>query len=463
MMRSLYAGVSGMQNHQTRLDVIGNNVANVNTTGFKRGRVNFQDMISQQMSGAASPTTEVGGVNPKEVGLGVTVAAIDTVFTQGNLQTTGVSTDIAIQGNGFFVMKNGEESFYTRAGAFSLDSEGTLVNPANGMRVQGWMADEINGQMVLQTAGSTEDLIIPVGSKDPAKATENVNFACNLNKNTPEILEGASPEDIARGTWSTEQKIYDSFGNEHMLNVSFTRVVGNPNQWQATVVIDPDMAEESQTRVGLNTTDGQENTFLINFDNTGTLQSVTDSAGNLTNPEGQIVLQTSFNVIGANPDEDGNPTRQTLNINLGTIGSQKNTITQSASSSSTKAFYQDGYTMGYLDNFKIDSSGIITGVYSNGTNRTIGQIALATFANQGGLEKAGDNTYVESNNSGMANIGTSGIAGKGSMLAGALEMSNVDLTEQFTDMIVTQRGFQASSKTITTADTLLETVMNLKR
>ena len=463
MMRSLYAGVSGMQNHQTRLDVIGNNVANVNTTGFKRGRVNFQDMISQQMSGAASPTTEVGGVNPKEVGLGVTVAAIDTVFTQGNLQTTGVSTDVAIQGNGFFVMKNGEESFYTRAGAFSLDSEGTLVNPANGMRVQGWMADEINGQMVLQTAGSTEDLIIPVGSKDPAKATENVNFACNLNKNTPEILEGASPEDIARGTWSTEQKIYDSFGNEHMLNVSFTRVVGNPNQWQATVVIDPDMAEESQTRVGLNTTDGQENTFLINFDNTGTLQSVTDSAGNLTNPEGQIVLQTSFNVIGANPDEDGNPTRQTLNINLGTIGSQKNTITQSASSSSTKAFYQDGYTMGYLDNFKIDSSGIITGVYSNGTNRTIGQIALATFANQGGLEKAGDNTYVESNNSGMANIGTSGIAGKGSMLAGALEMSNVDLTEQFTDMIVTQRGFQASSKTITTADTLLETVMNLKR
>ncbi len=463
MMRSLYAGVSGMQNHQTRLDVIGNNVANVNTTGFKRGRVNFQDMISQQMSGAASPTTEVGGVNPKEVGLGVTVAAIDTVFTQGNLQTTGVSTDVAIQGNGFFVMKNGEESFYTRAGAFSLDSEGTLVNPANGMRVQGWMADEINGQMVLQTAGSTEDLIIPVGSKDPAKATENVNFACNLNKNTPEILEGASPEDIARGTWSTEQKIYDSFGNEHMLNVSFTRVVGNPNQWQATVVVDPDMAEESQTRVGLNTTDGQENTFLINFDNTGTLQSVTDSAGNLTNPEGQIVLQTSFNVIGANPDADGNPTRQTLNINLGTIGSQKNTITQSASSSSTKAFYQDGYTMGYLDNFKIDSSGIITGVYSNGTNRTIGQIALATFANQGGLEKAGDNTYVESNNSGMANIGTSGIAGKGSMLAGALEMSNVDLTEQFTDMIVTQRGFQASSKTIQTADTLLDTVMSLKR
>ena len=463
MMRSLYSGVSGMQNHQTRLDVIGNNVANVNTTGFKRGRVNFQDMISQQLSGAARPTTEVGGVNPKEVGLGVMTASIDTIFTQGNLQSTGVSTDVAIQGNGFFILKNGEESFYTRAGAFGLDSEGTLVNPANGMRVQGWMAEELNGEMVLNTAGSTEDIIIPVGTKDPAKATQNVNFSCNLNKNTPEILEGASPADIAKGTWATEQKIYDSFGNQHTLSVSFTRVVGNPNQWEVTVNVNPEGETPTETRVGLGTTDGTENTFLVNFDNNGTLLSVMDSAGNMTNPEGEVILQTSFNVPGANPDENGNPYRQNLNINLGTIGSQKNTITQSASQSSTKAFYQDGYTMGYLDNFKIDSTGTITGVYSNGTNRIIGQLALASFTNQGGLEKAGENTYVESNNSGMANIGVSGIAGKGSLLAGSLEMSNVDLTEQFTDMIVTQRGFQASSKTITTADTLLETVMNLKR
>ncbi|MBO5125674.1 MAG: flagellar hook protein FlgE [Spirochaetaceae bacterium] len=463
MMRSLYSGVSGMQNHQTRLDVIGNNVANVNTTGFKRGRVNFQDMISQQLSGAARPTTEVGGVNPKEVGLGVMTASIDTIFTQGNLQSTGVSTDVAIQGNGFFILKNGEESFYTRAGAFGLDSEGTLVNPANGMRVQGWMAEELNGEMVLNTAGSTEDIIIPVGTKDPAKATQNVDFACNLNKNTPEILDGASEADIAKGTWATEQKIYDSFGNQHMLSVSFTRVVGNPNQWQATVTVNPDGEVPTETRVGLGTTDGTENTFLVNFDNNGTLLSVTDSAGNITNPEGEVVIQASFNVPEANPDDAGNPYRQTLNINLGTIGSQKNTITQSASQSSTKAFYQDGYTMGYLDNFKIDSTGTITGVYSNGTNRIIGQLALASFTNQGGLEKAGENTYVESNNSGMANIGTSGIAGKGSLLAGSLEMSNVDLTEQFTDMIVTQRGFQASSKTIQTADTLLDTVMNLKR
>ena len=463
MMRSLYSGVSGMQNHQTRMDVIGNNVANVNTTGFKKGRVDFQDMISQQLSGAAAPTTEVGGVNPKEVGLGVQVAAINTIFTQGNLQTTGVSTDIAIQGNGFFVLKDGEESFYTRAGAFGVDRDGTLVNPANGMRVQGWMARDLNGEQIIQTAASPTDLVIPLGSKDPAHATENVNFACNLNKNTPEILEGASASDVAKGTWNTEQKIYDSFGNEHLLSINFTKVPGVANSWQATVNVDADNADFTQTRIGLGTTDGVQNTFIVNFDNYGQLSSVTDSAGNISNETGEIVLQSSFTVADANADENGNPARQSFNINLGTIGSMKNTITQSASKSTTKAYSQDGYTLGYLDNYKIDSSGTITGVYSNGTNRVIGQIALATFSNDRGLEKAGDNTYVETNNSGQANIGESGVAGKGSLLAGALEMSNVDLSEQMTDMIVTQRGFQANSKTIQTADTLLETVLGLKR
>ncbi len=463
MMRSLYAGVSGLQNHQTRMDVIGNNISNVNTTGFKRGRVNFQDMISQQLSGASKPTEEVGGVNPKEVGLGMQVASIDTIFTQGNLQSTGVSTDVAIQGNGFFILKNGDQSYYTRNGDFSLDKNGTLVNPANGLRVQGWMAKDLNGEMVVQTAASPTDLVIPVGSKDPAQATQNVKFRCNLNKNTPEITEGATASDIAKGTWNTEFKVYDSFGNDHNLSVNFTKVPGNPNQWQAVVNVDPDNADATQTRVGIGTTDGVQNTFLVNFDNEGRLKSVTDSAGNVTNPDGKAVLQASFTVPNANPDENGNPYRQTMNIDLGTIGSMKDTVTQSASKSTTKAFYQDGYKLGYLNDFKIDSSGIITGVYSNGTKRTLGQIALATFSNQSGLEKSGESTYVASNNSGTANIGESGVSGKGSLLAGALEMSNVDLTEQLTDMIVTQRGFQSNAKTIQTADTLLETVLSLKR
>ncbi|HHU37217.1 MAG TPA: flagellar hook protein FlgE [Treponema sp.] len=463
MMRSLYSGVSGMQNHQTRMDVIGNNISNVNTTGFKRGRVNFQDLLSQQMSGAAKPTDELGGVNPKEVGLGMNIASIDTIHTQGSLQTTGVQTDVAIQGNGFFTMKAGEKSFYTRAGTFGLDNEGTLVNPANGMRVQGWMAQDVDGQLILNTSSQPEDLIIPVGSKIEARATTSVNYACNLDKRLPEIAEGASQADTMRATWETDFKVYDSFGQEHTLNVSFTRVPGTNNDWQATVNVNPEDAEAGATRVGVNTTDGTGNSFIVRFDNNGTLEGATDTAGNVSPDVGQVVIQTSFNVPGADPDETGAPTRQTFDINLGEIGSVRNTITQFSEKSSTKAYEQDGFTMGYLENFKIDQSGIVTGVYSNGANRTLGQMALATFANQGGLEKAGENTYAQSNNSGIANIGVSGVAGKGKLIAGALEMSNVDLTEQFTDMIITQRGFQASSKTIQTSDTMLDTILNLKR
>jgi flagellar hook protein FlgE len=463
MMRSLYSGVSGMQNHQTRMDVIGNNISNVNTTGFKRGRVNFQDMISQQMSGAAKPTDELGGVNPKEVGLGMNIASIDTIHTQGSLQTTGVQTDIAISGNGFFVQKSGEKTYFTRAGAFGVDNQGTLVNPGNGMKVQGWQAKDVDGQLILNTSSQTEDLVIPVGSKIAARATTNVNYACNLDKRMVEIPEGASQADVMQSTWATEFQVYDDFGEQHTLNVSFTRVPGSQNQWQATVNVDPTNAEATATRVGVGTTDGTANTFIVNFDNLGKLSGIADTAGNASAPTGNVVLQASYNVMGANPGADGNPTRQTFNINLGEIGSVRNTITQFAEKSSTKAYEQDGFTMGYLENFKIDQSGVITGVYSNGANRTLGQLAMASFANQGGLEKAGENTYVQSNNSGIANISTSGVAGKGKLIAGALEMSNVDLTEQFTDMIVTQRGFQANSKTIQTSDTLLETVLSLKR
>lgn len=462
-MRSLYSAVSGMQNHQTRMDVIGNNIANVNTYGFKRGRVDFQDMISQQLSGAAKPTTEVGGVNPKEVGLGMSVAAIDTIFTQGNLQSTGVATDLAIQGNGFFVLKNGDQSFYTRDGSFSIDKNGTLVDPANGLRVQGWMAEDVNGTQMLTTSATPTDLVIPVGEKDPPKATANVHYMCNLDKNTPEIPENATEEQVRAGTWQTEVDIYDSYGNAHQLQMNFTKVAGTPNQWRVTTTVDPDNADTTQTRIGFNTTDGVDNAYTLNFNNEGKLLSIQDSAGNVSNPTGDIIMQASYTVPNSNPDANGNPYRQTFNLNLGTIDSMRETITQSASKSSTKANSQDGYKLGYLDNFKIDQSGIITGVYSNGSTRTIGQIAMASFTNQGGLEKKGDNTYAESINSGMANIGESGIAGKGSMLAGTLEMSNVDLTEQLTDMIVTQRGFQSNAKTIQTDDSLLETVLSLKR
>jgi len=301
-----------------------------------------------------------------------------------------------------------------------------------------------------------------VGSKDPAKATEQVYLACNLDKRLQEIPEGATEDTIRANTWRVEEKIYDAFGIEHILRVDFAKVPGQTNQWRATVSIDPQAATPTNTAVGLNPAALGDNTFIVEFDNKGTLQRVLDNQGNESPQAGNLAINIAFDVQGATPVE-GAPVRQTFALNLGTVGSVKNTITQFAEASSTKVYQQDGYSMGYLENFKIDQSGIITAVYSNGSTRTIGQLAIATFTNPNGLEKAGETNFVQSLNSGLANIGPSGIAGKGKILAGNLEMSNVDLAEQFTDMIVTQRGFQANSKTIQTSDQMLQELLTLKR
>ncbi len=462
MMRSLWAGVSGLQNHQTRMDVLGNNIANVNTNGFKKGRVTFQDMLSQTLAGAARPTDEVGGVNPMQVGLGMQVSTIDTIHTQGALQSTGVMTDVALQGNGFFVLNDGDKRYYTRNGAFGLDQDGRLVNPANGMRVQGWMAQTIGGNTFVNNAADVQDLVIPVGAKDPAKATTDVWFASNLDKRTPEIPPNASAQSIQEGTWQTTFDIFDSFGRVHKLQVNFTKVVGVPNRWQAEVLVDPAATTATNTRVQAGPAANATNLFQLDFDNLGALAGVRDAAGNAVTA-GALQAAVSYDVPDVTLPPGAATVRQTFNLNLGTVGAYRDAITQFGDASSTKAVRQNGYGMGYLETFKIDQSGTITGVYTNGSNRVIGQIALASFTNPGGLEKAGDNTYQASNNSGAPNVGASGTAGKGKVIAGTLEMSNVDLAEQFTDMIVTERGFQANSRTITTSDQMLQELLNLKR
>lgn len=461
-MRSLWAGVAGLQNHQVRMDVLGNNIANVNTTGFKKGRVNFQDMISQTLAGAARPNEEVGGVNPKQVGLGMMVATIDTIHTQGSLQTTGVMTDLALQGEGFFILQDGERRYYTRNGAFSLDENGTLVNPANGMRVQGWQARSVGGVTRINTAAEVADLVIPVGSKDPALATTAVQLACNLDKRTPEIPVGASERAVLDGTWSTTFDIYDSYGRVHKLQIDFQRVTGLANRWQARVSIDPEAAVPTNTRVEIGAANNADNLFYLDFDNLGALQSVLDAQGDVQDA-GLLSVAVGFDVPESDIPAGETAYRQLFNLNLGQVGAYRDAVTQFAEKSSTKAITQDGYPMGYLESFKIDQNGEIIGVYSNGTNRSIGQVALASFTNPGGLEKAGENTYMVSNNSGDPRVDPAGIAGKGKVIAGTLEMSNVDLAEQFTDMIVTQRGFQANSRTITTTDQMLQELLTLKR
>ena len=446
------------------MDVIGNNIANVNTYGFKRNRVSFQDMFYQQLQGSARPTDTVGGVNPMQVGLGMSVASIDTLHIQGSFQTTGVGTDLAINGMGFFVMNDRGTELFTRAGTFSLDQTGTLVNPANGMRVQGWMSQDIGGVQFLDVSRNVENLVIPVGAKDAARATTIVNFASNLDKRTPEIPDDATGLQVREGTWSTQQIIFDAFGDAHDLLVEFSRVPGVNNSWTARVAVNPQSDIPTNTSVGLGDLPpaaGGPELFTLNFNNQGTLLSAVDAAGN-ESAAGQVIMNVAFDVQSATPEDDGAMVRQTFQLNLGTVGGLTNSMTQYAERSTTKIFEQDGHTMGYMENFRIDGNGIITGIFSNGTNRVLGQVALATFANQGGLEKAGDNTFRVTNNSGLADIGASGTAGRGRIQAGVLEMSNVDMAEQFTDMIITQRGFQANSRTIQTADQLLQEVLNLR-
>lgn len=457
MMRSLFSGVSGLKNHQTRMDVVGNNISNVNTYGFKASRVTFQDMLSQTVAGAAKPEENKGGVNPKQVGLGMTIASIDRLFTQGSLQTTGNQTDLAISGDGFFVVADGAKNFYTRAGTFGIDKNGTLVNPGNGLKVQGWMATRNDaGKMVVNPSGSTEDIVIPVYSKIEAKETNNVRYKCNLDSRKNIVPPNATGRMRASAGVTTNIDVYDKKGDTHRMTMVLWKT--GDNQWTASAAI-----SDTSTPITLDVPagGGQNNQanptgrMNLRFSPDGRLISIADAGTPDELNQGTLTVNANYRVAG-------DPTVRTIKLDLGKAG-LINGITQFSSVSTTKAVEQDGYGMGYMESFNIDNSGTITGIYSNGTKQTVGQVAMAVFTNPQGLTANGENLFEVSNNSGLANTGPASQAGRGKIVAGSLEMSNVDLSEQFTDMIVTQRGFQANSRTITTSDQMLQELLNLKR
>jgi len=457
MMRSLYSGVAGLKNHQTRMDVIGHNVANVNTYGYKTQRVTFQDMLSQTIAGAAKPEENRGGINPKQVGLGMTVASIDRIFTQGSLQTTGNQTDVAISGDGFFVVADGEKKFYTRAGTFGLDRDGTLVNPANGLKVQGWMATTgINGEKIVRPNGALEDLIIPVYSKVDARETSNIRYKCNLDARSPEIPPEADSRMRASAAVTTSIDTYDNLGNTHRLTMMFWKT--GFNQWTASAAltgINSPVILDVHPGGGQNNQANPSSRINLRFSPDGRLISVGDGSSPDELNQGNLTVHANFRVAG-------DPNIRDIALNFGEAGVISG-ITQFASTSTTKAVEQDGYNMGYMESFSIDNGGLITGVYSNGTKHAVGQLAMAVFTNPQGLISNGENLFESSNNSGLANIGAAEDAGRGKFVAGTLEMSNVDLSDQFTDMIVTQRGFQSNSRSITTSDQMLQEVLSLKR
>ncbi|MCH1912339.1 flagellar hook protein FlgE [Leptospira noguchii] len=464
MMRSLYSGVSGLKNHQVRMDVIGNNISNVNTHGFKTERVTFQDMISQELRGASEPKENIGGVNPQQVGLGSLIAAIDKIMTQGSLQTTGKNTDVAVSGEGFFIVKDGDKQFYTRAGAFNLDKNGYYVNPANGLKVQGWNSRlDDKGNKYINSAASIEDIIIPVYSKEPARATSQIDFKSNLNSSAPAVPPDATQEEITAMINDPDPKMrrghvttintFDDQGIQREFKMEFYKV--RDNTWKARL----NMTDSTQLSVDVSGTGGQ-NTQLpgnveleFGFTPDGKLVYVSDGVDSMNS--GKLNAKVSFRI-------PGNPAIQSFDLNLGEAG-MVNGITQFSSDFTTKAVKQDGYTMGYLESFSIDNSGTITGVFSNGVRQPLAKIATAVFNNPAGLDKAGDTMFAYSMNSGEPNIGEAGVQGRGKINAGLLEMSNVDLSDQFTDMIVTQRGFQANSRTITTSDQMIQEVLGLKR
>ena len=389
MLRSLFTGISGLRAHQMMMDVTGNNIANVNTAGFKSSTTQFQDTLSQITQGAGGPQTGIGGTNPAQIGLGVQVAGISTNFSQGSAQATGKATDLMISGDGFFVTRLGNDTVYTRAGAFDFDADGRLVS-GDGKIVQGYSAT--NG--VINDGGALGDITLPLNAAAPASATSSATVGGNLPS------ESAVGDKIVRDT-----KVFDANGLERTLTLTFTRTTGG---WDASA------------------TDG----------NGGATTSLAFTDGKQTGA-------ASLALNGVTVDLSG--------------------VTGFAALNTTSITDQNGRAAGTLQGFSLAKDGTLMGQFSNGSTVALGRVALATFANPGGLEKEGNSGYRATANSGAATVGAPGSPGIGSLASGSLEMSNVDLSQEFTNLIVAQRGFQANARIITTSDEVLQELTNLKR
>ncbi|POH59383.1 flagellar hook protein FlgE [Arthrobacter glacialis] len=390
MLRSLYSGISGLRAHQTMLDVTGNNIANVNTAGFKSSTVQFQDTLSQVARAGAAAQAGAGGTNPAQVGLGVQVAGVSTNFSQGSAQATGRSSDMMISGDGFFITSKGGEQLYARAGAFDFDSQGRLVSP-DGALLQGWSA--VNGQV--NAGAGLNNIVISKAMVAPAEATTGATMGGNL------------PEDAALNTELTrDMKVFDANGTPRNVTLTFTR-----------------------TGTG--------------WDVTGADANGAAGATALTFANGAAAPGSALTVGGISVDLSG--------------------VTGFAGLSTVAVTEANGNAAGTLDSFSMGADGTLTGTFSNGENVVIGRIALANFTNAGGLEKAGSSSYRETASSGAATVGAAGTNGLGALTSGYVEMSNVDLSQEFTNLIVAQRGFQSNARIITTSDEVLQELTQLKR
>ena len=378
----------------------------MNTTGYKSSQTVFQDTLSQMVNAAGAPQNGAGGTNPAQVGLGVRTASVNANFSQGAAQTTGKAGDMMIQGDGFFIAKSGGESLYTRAGSFTFDANGSLTTP-NGQKVQGWTADS-NG--VVNPAGAPDHIKLPIGISLSPVQTQAFTLTGNLSYEATGV---ASAKTIPIPT-------IDAQGRSATLDVVLTRGADDGNGdpvWEMTM---PNVAVPPAMQ-GISFPGGKARGDLdVNGVDTGmiTMDGYTIDVSDLTTYAG---------------------------------------LTEARVSAS------DGSGAGILSSYTVSNTGQIVGVFSNGLKQTLGQLALANFNNVNGLEKIGDSMFRSTVNSGLAQVGSAGSAGLGLITSGALEMSNVDLAQEFTNLVIAQRGFQANSRIITTSDEILQELVNLKR
>ncbi|HUU51256.1 MAG TPA: flagellar hook protein FlgE [Nitrospinota bacterium] len=412
---ALYTGVSGLNAQSARTQVIGNNIANISTHGFKASRVCFEDILSQSLSGASSSS---------QIGRGTSLAAVTRDFSQGSLETTNAATDMAVDGDGFFIVNNGSGDFYTRAGQFSFDANGNLVNP-QGMVLQG-------------------DVYVS-GSPSGIRSDLSFNTTASAPSTTSEFSIGANLDSRASGatSFSTSLTVFDALGTALTLTLTFTKSSSTPPagtsaEWSLV----PTISDTSAT-VQVN----GASSATVSFNTSGALNSPA------TDPTITITGLSTGATIGSGGD-----------ITFDLIGnSSGNVLTGYASTSAVNAVSQNGYSTGSLLNISISQSGLVSGLFTNGQSQNLAQIVLSKFTNPWGLTSVGDNLYAESYASGQPIRANPEQSGLGSITANSLELSNVDLSREFVNLIQTQRAFQANSKIIMVGDELLADLVNIVR
>ena len=427
MLRSMFSAVSGLRSHQTMMDVVGNNIANVNTAGYKGSRTTFQDAMSQVLRGSSAIQADRAGTNPLQIGLGAQLNSINSVFTQGGVQATGRSLDLALEGDGFFVVEAGGTNFYTRAGAFDIDAAGSLVT-ANGARVMGWLP---NAAGDIDTQAPLAPLVLPTGQVVAPRETENITLGGNL------------PADAAVGAVvNTSMTVHDAQGTAYDVAMRFTKTAANTWTIQHSVNGGAFAA-----------------TITGGFGGGNTIQFESTTGRPITAVGPPAVYMTALTI----PDLDGAGTlwdADGVQINVNETGME---LRQFAGPATAEARLQDGAEMGFLRGFYFGVDGTITGRFSNGETKVLGAVAVANFNNPAGLQREGESIFAATLNSGQPLIGLPGEGGNGQIKPGSLEMSNVELAMEFTNLIIAQRGFQANARSISSSDEMLADIVNLKR